>query len=124
MCRLCAAAVSLLLGHIGRWSGREIDASQAELLGRSYLSIACSALSLARLAPAERDNESCFFVRAAGVHPFIRLVVPAVRGLDVGDWSEKPTLEIAETPLPVASGHQRITHGTSIKNLRNHQGIE
>ncbi|GBP56516.1 hypothetical protein EVAR_42710_1 [Eumeta japonica] len=42
--RLCAAAVSL--GHIGRWSGREI---------------ARSALSLARLAQAERDNESCFF---------------------------------------------------------------
>ncbi|GBP31103.1 Voltage-dependent calcium channel type D subunit alpha-1 [Eumeta japonica] len=33
---LCAAAVSLLLGRIGRWSGREIDASQAERLGRSY----------------------------------------------------------------------------------------
>ncbi|GBP59128.1 hypothetical protein EVAR_44368_1 [Eumeta japonica] len=34
--------------------------------------IARSALSLARSAQAERDNESCFFVRAAGVHPFIR----------------------------------------------------
>ncbi|GBP03739.1 hypothetical protein EVAR_69338_1 [Eumeta japonica] len=56
-CRLCAAAVSLLLGRIGRWSGREI---------------ARSALSLARSAQAERDNESCFFVRAAGVHRFIR----------------------------------------------------
>ncbi|GBP44790.1 hypothetical protein EVAR_86605_1 [Eumeta japonica] len=57
--RLCAAAVSLLLGRIGRWSGREI---------------ACSALSLARSAQAERDNESCFFVRAASVHRFIRRV--------------------------------------------------
>ncbi|GBP82143.1 hypothetical protein EVAR_62196_1 [Eumeta japonica] len=43
-----------------RWSGREIDASQAERLDRSCLSIACSALSLARLAQPERDNESCF----------------------------------------------------------------
>ncbi|GBP33109.1 Phenoloxidase-activating factor 2 [Eumeta japonica] len=43
---LCAAAVSLLLGRIGRWSGREI---------------ARSALSLARSAQAERDNESRFF---------------------------------------------------------------
>ncbi|GBP61127.1 hypothetical protein EVAR_46778_1 [Eumeta japonica] len=55
--RLCAAAVSLLLGRIGRWSGREI---------------ARSALSLARSAQAERDNESCFFMRAAGFHGFIR----------------------------------------------------
>ncbi|GBP71100.1 hypothetical protein EVAR_53380_1 [Eumeta japonica] len=64
------AAVSLLLGHIGLWSEREIDASQAERLGR--LSIARSALSLARSAQAKRDNESCFFVHAAGVHRFIR----------------------------------------------------
>ncbi|GBP92574.1 hypothetical protein EVAR_70948_1 [Eumeta japonica] len=56
-CKLCAAAVSLLLGHISRWSRREI---------------ARSALSLARSAQAERDNKSCFFVRAAGVHRFIR----------------------------------------------------
>ncbi|GBP19199.1 hypothetical protein EVAR_11521_1 [Eumeta japonica] len=34
--------------------------------GRSF-----RALSLARSAQAERDNESCFFVRAAGVHRFI-----------------------------------------------------
>ncbi|GBP27009.1 hypothetical protein EVAR_11242_1 [Eumeta japonica] len=46
-CRLCAAAVSLVLGRIGQWSGREI---------------ARSALSLARSAQAERDNESCFFI--------------------------------------------------------------
>ncbi|GBP53358.1 hypothetical protein EVAR_41195_1 [Eumeta japonica] len=31
-----------------------------------------SALSLARSAQAERDNESCFFMRAAGVHRFTR----------------------------------------------------
>ncbi|GBP41322.1 hypothetical protein EVAR_25160_1 [Eumeta japonica] len=43
--KLCAAAVSLLLEHIGRWSGGEI---------------ARSALSLARSAQAERDNESYF----------------------------------------------------------------
>ncbi|GBP45783.1 hypothetical protein EVAR_76088_1 [Eumeta japonica] len=54
---LCAAAVSLLLGRIGRWSERET---------------ARSALSLARSAQAERDNKSCFFVHAAGVHRFIR----------------------------------------------------
>ncbi|GBP55509.1 hypothetical protein EVAR_36232_1 [Eumeta japonica] len=52
------------------YSGREIDASQAERLGR--LSIARSALSLARSAQAERDNKSCFSVCAAGVHRFIR----------------------------------------------------
>ncbi|GBP81491.1 hypothetical protein EVAR_64200_1 [Eumeta japonica] len=34
--------------------------------------IARSALSLARSAQAERDNESCFFVCAAGVHRLIR----------------------------------------------------
>ncbi|GBP11263.1 hypothetical protein EVAR_92808_1 [Eumeta japonica] len=47
--------LSLLLGRIGRWSGKEI---------------AHPALSLARSAQAERDNESCFFVRAADVHQF------------------------------------------------------
>ncbi|GBP92314.1 hypothetical protein EVAR_66730_1 [Eumeta japonica] len=52
--RLCAAAVSLLLGRIGR-CGREI---------------ALSALSLTRSARVERDNESCFFIRAnAGARP-------------------------------------------------------
>ncbi|GBP16194.1 hypothetical protein EVAR_9907_1 [Eumeta japonica] len=63
-----AAAVSLLLGRIGRWSGREIGSSQAERLGQSCLSIPRSALSLARSAQVERDNESYFFVRAASVH--------------------------------------------------------
>ncbi|GBP81405.1 hypothetical protein EVAR_59406_1 [Eumeta japonica] len=52
-CRLCAAAVSLLLGRVGRWSGKEI---------------ARSALSLARSAHAERDNKSCVFVCATGAH--------------------------------------------------------
>ncbi|GBP51680.1 hypothetical protein EVAR_48303_1 [Eumeta japonica] len=42
-CRLCAAAVSLLLGRIGRWSGREITRS---------------VFSLARSAQVERDDES------------------------------------------------------------------
>ncbi|GBP75522.1 hypothetical protein EVAR_58803_1 [Eumeta japonica] len=42
---------------IGQWSGREIDASQAERLGRSCLSIACSALSLARSAQAKRSTK-------------------------------------------------------------------
>ncbi|GBP76779.1 hypothetical protein EVAR_57306_1 [Eumeta japonica] len=40
----------------------EIHASQAEeRLDQSCLSIACSALSLARSAQVERDNESCSF---------------------------------------------------------------
>ncbi|GBP21783.1 hypothetical protein EVAR_10962_1 [Eumeta japonica] len=37
------------------------NASQSERLGRSCVSITRSALSLARSAQAERDNESCFF---------------------------------------------------------------
>ncbi|GBP52067.1 hypothetical protein EVAR_97537_1 [Eumeta japonica] len=49
---LCAAAVSLLLGRIGRWSGREISRA---------------ALSLARSAQAERDNESCFFLTPSSI---------------------------------------------------------
>ncbi|GBP78707.1 hypothetical protein EVAR_90576_1 [Eumeta japonica] len=40
---------------------KEIDASQGERLGRSCLSIARSAFSLALSAQAERDNESYFF---------------------------------------------------------------
>ncbi|GBP86989.1 hypothetical protein EVAR_67752_1 [Eumeta japonica] len=54
----------------GSSSGREIDASQAERLGP--LSITRSAFSLARSAQGECDNESCFCVRAAGVHRVIR----------------------------------------------------
>ncbi|GBP39760.1 hypothetical protein EVAR_23086_1 [Eumeta japonica] len=68
--RLARRAVPGPRRRITQNSGREIDASQAERLGR--LSIACSALSLARSAQAERDNESCFFVHAADVHRFIR----------------------------------------------------
>ncbi|GBP56788.1 hypothetical protein EVAR_91440_1 [Eumeta japonica] len=57
---LCTAAVSLLLGRICRWSGREI---------------ARSAISLARSAQAERDNESCFIMRAHSfVHVWIELI--------------------------------------------------
>ncbi|GBP32865.1 hypothetical protein EVAR_81653_1 [Eumeta japonica] len=43
-CRLCAAAVSLLLERIGRWSGREIDASQAEkpIVSLSLVPRSCS----------------------------------------------------------------------------------
>ncbi|GBP70516.1 hypothetical protein EVAR_61431_1 [Eumeta japonica] len=57
-----------MCGH--KYSRREIDASQAERLG--CLSIARCVLSLARSTQAERDNESRFFVRAAGFHRFIR----------------------------------------------------
>ncbi|GBP08050.1 hypothetical protein EVAR_2865_1 [Eumeta japonica] len=53
----------------GEKSGREIDASQAEHLGR--LSVASSTLSLVRSAQVERENESCFFVRQP---PFIDLL--------------------------------------------------
>ncbi|GBP83237.1 hypothetical protein EVAR_52036_1 [Eumeta japonica] len=49
---------------------------QAGHLGRSCLSIACSALSLARSTETERDNESCFVVRAVGIRRFIRLNTP------------------------------------------------
>ncbi|GBP86368.1 hypothetical protein EVAR_62730_1 [Eumeta japonica] len=45
-----ACRLSLLLRRIGRWSGREIDASQAERLNRSCLSITCFVLSLVRSA--------------------------------------------------------------------------
>ncbi|GBP70910.1 hypothetical protein EVAR_48875_1 [Eumeta japonica] len=58
MCRLCAAAVSLVLGRIDRWSGREI--------ARSTLSLACS-------AQAERDNKSCFFSAHSHRHPSAQL---------------------------------------------------
>ncbi|GBP22383.1 hypothetical protein EVAR_11899_1 [Eumeta japonica] len=46
-----------LFPSIGRRSGREIETSQAERTGRSCLSFARTALSLARSAQAERDNE-------------------------------------------------------------------
>ncbi|GBP20390.1 hypothetical protein EVAR_14639_1 [Eumeta japonica] len=49
-CRLCAAAVSLLLGRIGRCSGRKI---------------ARSVFSFGRSPQAERDNESWFFCARA-----------------------------------------------------------
>ena len=65
-------AVRVFIGRICRWSGREINESQVERLGRSCLSIACSAPSLERSAQAESDDESYFFVRAAGVHRFTR----------------------------------------------------
>ncbi|GBP95628.1 hypothetical protein EVAR_67598_1 [Eumeta japonica] len=48
---VCGLCLSCCLGRIGRWSGREI---------------ACSALSLAYPAQAERDNESCFFFTRDG----------------------------------------------------------
>ncbi|GBP62977.1 Zinc transporter 2 [Eumeta japonica] len=46
-------------------------------LKKPIVPLYCSALSLARSAPAERDNESCFFVRAAGVHRFMGLLANA-----------------------------------------------
>ncbi|GBP52698.1 Mannosyl-oligosaccharide glucosidase GCS1 [Eumeta japonica] len=70
VCVHCAAHnLNLVLNDA---SGREIDALQAERLGQSCLSVTRSALSFARSAQAERDNESCFFVPAAGVHRLIR----------------------------------------------------
>ncbi|GBP89905.1 hypothetical protein EVAR_66180_1 [Eumeta japonica] len=53
---VCGRCLSSTRTH-RRWSGREI---------------ARSALSIARSTQAEHDNESCFFMRAAGVHRFIR----------------------------------------------------
>ncbi|GBP39073.1 hypothetical protein EVAR_27431_1 [Eumeta japonica] len=67
----CRCLSSTRTHQLMEWK-RDRCAPQAEGLGRSCLSIARSALSLARSAQAERDNESCFFVRAAGVHLFIR----------------------------------------------------
>ncbi|GBP37939.1 hypothetical protein EVAR_84925_1 [Eumeta japonica] len=69
-CRLCAAAVSLVLGRIGRRSGREI---------------ACSALSLARSAQAERDNESCFFKKRG-----------SQTGVELGLETSEPQLTLKE----------------------------
>ncbi|GBP41944.1 hypothetical protein EVAR_31707_1 [Eumeta japonica] len=69
-------------------SGREIDASQTERLGR--LSITRFGLSLARSAQAEHDNASCFFARAAGFHRFIRDVTATA--LSQGErYEERPT---------------------------------
>ncbi|GBP57369.1 hypothetical protein EVAR_27399_1 [Eumeta japonica] len=39
---------------------------------RPIVPLYCSALSLARSAQAQRDNESCFFMRVAGVQRFTR----------------------------------------------------
>ncbi|GBP85941.1 hypothetical protein EVAR_55684_1 [Eumeta japonica] len=52
-----------ILGHmiVFKMHLNKGNMSQAERLGRSCLSIVCPALSLARSAQAERDNESCFF---------------------------------------------------------------
>ncbi|GBP11475.1 hypothetical protein EVAR_92967_1 [Eumeta japonica] len=55
-CVVCGRCLSSTR-RISRWSGREI---------------ARSAVSLVRSAQPERDNESYFFARAAGVHRFIR----------------------------------------------------
>ncbi|GBP52684.1 hypothetical protein EVAR_43885_1 [Eumeta japonica] len=81
--RSCAAAVSLLLGRVGRWSGREI---------------ARSALS----AQVERDNESCFFVRAAGVHRLIRRTESSLRDFDAhsaGFCDNAHTCRVADTDI-------------------------
>ncbi|GBO99839.1 hypothetical protein EVAR_74236_1 [Eumeta japonica] len=86
---------------------REIDASQAERLGRSCFSIARSALSLVHSAQAERDNESCFFMRAANVHRFIRRYhVIKISGLRPYNDSEvkrsKPALRRVESHIAEA----------------------
>ncbi|GBP81981.1 hypothetical protein EVAR_65587_1 [Eumeta japonica] len=62
--------------------------------------IARSALSLARSAQAERDNESCFFVRAAGVHRFIRRTrVPKLVKNDKVSTYCYPTAEAQSLPI-------------------------
>ncbi|GBP41523.1 hypothetical protein EVAR_20328_1 [Eumeta japonica] len=68
------------VGCIGRSSGREIVRS---------------ALSLARSAQAERDNESYFFVRAAGVHRFFTLHA-AYRQAIAYEWCSATLLTLTD----------------------------
>ncbi|GBP66613.1 hypothetical protein EVAR_50438_1 [Eumeta japonica] len=91
--QLCAAAVSLVLGCIGRWCGREI--------GRS-------ALSLARSAQAERDNESCFIAarrpaapRPASFYVSLKVIKASIAVLSSGSHR---LLDIARTTLPDLNG--------------------
>ncbi|GBP25752.1 hypothetical protein EVAR_12232_1 [Eumeta japonica] len=72
-CALSEAKSGLICLEGNKPFGRFVrDASQAERSGQSCLSIARSALSLARSTQAERDNEPWFFMHAVGVHRFIR----------------------------------------------------
>lgn len=69
--------------HKKEWSGREIDASQAERLGRSCFSIRCSVLSFARSAQAQtlshyqafsrQKNYLCIYRRLVWIEKKIRI---------------------------------------------------
>ncbi|GBP25883.1 hypothetical protein EVAR_81765_1 [Eumeta japonica] len=100
----CVRPLSLFYSDIGRWSGKEI---------------ARSTLSLARSAQAERDNESCFFVRAASVHRFIRCY-------QVKNKDEPGLLTGKDVRLGPSSGRVRRRHlgvggrGSSVSCPRNY----
>ncbi|GBP61280.1 hypothetical protein EVAR_52769_1 [Eumeta japonica] len=99
-----------------------IDASQADRLGRSCGSIACSALSLARSTQAERDNESCFFPgklsSARRAHETYRIVEsrtsydPSTRLHRAAGTGPSPT---AAKPPPVR--RLRAAHAAVVKLL-------
>ncbi|GBP66731.1 hypothetical protein EVAR_50110_1 [Eumeta japonica] len=58
-----------------------------------------SALSLARSAQAERDNESCFFVRTAGIHRFIRPGMGEVKRFPLMVCTKNATGEDVKLPI-------------------------
>ncbi|GBP32062.1 hypothetical protein EVAR_21096_1 [Eumeta japonica] len=99
-------------------SGREIDASQAERLRQSCLSIACSALSLARSAQAERGNESCFFVHATDVHAFIRRYhVKIILLLDVKRVCKPPEYRWSSQPIYTHDSGEATKPGLGLSRL-------
>ncbi|GBP45036.1 hypothetical protein EVAR_23510_1 [Eumeta japonica] len=65
-------AFNFNIGHVSDLFDARTNSSIKIKYRRPIVPLYCSALSLARSAQAQRDNESCFFVRAAGVHRFIR----------------------------------------------------
>ncbi|GBP63376.1 3-ketoacyl-CoA thiolase, mitochondrial [Eumeta japonica] len=86
---VCGLCLSLLLGHISRWSRREI---------------ARSALSLARSAQAERDNESCYFMSGASDGA----LAPRHGALKAGVPRERPALGVNRL---CGSGFQAVING-------------
>ncbi|GBP85176.1 Protein disconnected [Eumeta japonica] len=104
--RLCAAVVSLLLRGIGRWSGREI---------------ARSALSLEHSAQTERDNESCFYLRVAGVHRFIRRYHESQSGAD--RWGGRSAEHSRALQQILKLQEARAYHKTSLLPLYQENGL-
>ncbi|GBP88661.1 hypothetical protein EVAR_66688_1 [Eumeta japonica] len=73
---------------------------------RSIVPLYCSALSLARSAQAERDNESCFFVCAAGVHRFISVTKMGCSGYRIVQDTKLCRCEVSHESVAMASnGH-------------------